>query len=144
MFYLVNGVFEGSLAGESWIFAIANMNDYGVIFQNGNDLFSPKTTSTVVPEPSTLLLLGAGLVGLGLLGRRKFRTKPWIRFRVKLFWKYLSAHWLLTDERFFLHLCYLVNLAKKRQKYNKLIFLPLFRQSEIKYFYLLNFFLTDF
>jgi len=29
-----------------------------------------------VPEPSTLLLLGAGLLGLGLLGRRKFRAKP--------------------------------------------------------------------
>lgn len=76
LFYLVNGVFGGSLGGENWIFAIADMNDYGVIFQNGNDLFSPKTTSTVVPEPATLLLLGSGLIGLGLLGRRKFRTKP--------------------------------------------------------------------
>lgn len=27
----------------------------------------------LVPEPSTLLLLGAGLLGLGLLGRRKFK-----------------------------------------------------------------------
>ena len=30
----------------------------------------------MVPEPSTLLLLGAGLLGLGILGRKKFRTKP--------------------------------------------------------------------
>jgi hypothetical protein len=30
----------------------------------------------LVPEPSTLLLLGAGLLGLGILGRKKFRTKP--------------------------------------------------------------------
>ncbi|TVQ98198.1 MAG: PEP-CTERM sorting domain-containing protein [Desulfovibrionales bacterium] len=29
----------------------------------------------VVPEPSTILLLGAGLVGLGLLGRRKMMNK---------------------------------------------------------------------
>jgi hypothetical protein len=29
-----------------------------------------------VPEPSTLLLLGIGLIGFGILGRKKFRTKP--------------------------------------------------------------------
>ena len=29
-----------------------------------------------VPEPSTLLLLGIGLIGFGILGRKKFRTRP--------------------------------------------------------------------
>ena len=29
----------------------------------------------LVPEPSTLLLLGAGLLGVGVLGRKKFRRK---------------------------------------------------------------------
>jgi hypothetical protein len=29
----------------------------------------------VVPEPSTLLLMGAGVLGLGLIGKRKILTK---------------------------------------------------------------------
>lgn len=43
----------------------------GVILdENGLDLVSYETI-TVVPEPSTALLLGLGLVGLGVAGKRK-------------------------------------------------------------------------
>jgi hypothetical protein len=75
IFYLLNGVFEGSLSEGDWIFAVADMNNYEIIFENGTDLFSPKTTSSVVPEPGTIILLGAGLVGLGILGRRKSKAR---------------------------------------------------------------------
>ena len=38
--------------------------------------FAPDSSPTSVPEPSTLLLLGTGLVGLVGYGRRKRRVKP--------------------------------------------------------------------
>ena len=71
-FWLLEGTFSGDLPVGEWIFAMADIQGNEMLFNTGSDRFSPKTTSTV-PEPGTLLLLGSALAGLALFGRRKSR-----------------------------------------------------------------------
>lgn len=55
-------------ANITWILpTVVNTNELAINFINGNDGVAP------VPEPSTLMLLGSGLLGLGYFGRKRIK-----------------------------------------------------------------------
>jgi len=63
------GSINNAMANNNGTYSVAVLNIYGL---NG---CLRQDQLILVPEPSTLILLGAGLLGLGLLGRRKFKTR---------------------------------------------------------------------
>jgi len=67
-YYYVGTITFPELGPDDWLFALADKDSDG---EFGGGEFSPKTTSSV-PEPATMFLLGAGLIVLGGISRKKF------------------------------------------------------------------------
>lgn len=72
-FFGVGGTFNPSVYGPNRDLLLNNvrLNSEALVYLNGSWIVSDDGVRGVVPEPGSILLLGAALMGAGLMGRRR-------------------------------------------------------------------------